>query len=182
MDAQWAAVIGAGAGVVLTMASNGDAQRRAARREDARSAAREAREDRQRWHSERLVAYTTVWIRLSTVQEVFESAARSAQSRLFRLQPWAPYRLMRRLVSADVALREAGAALTTIRFIAGSDVVEAADRCADVLGELNVAYAEQQQHRIDELLSNMNDARHQFLAKARAELDVEEGPRRGLTT
>ena len=89
---------------------------------------------------------------------------------------------MRRLVSADVALREAGAALTTIRFIAGSDVVEAADRCADVLGELNVAYAEQQQHRIDELLSNMNDARHQFLAKARAELDVEEGPRRGLTT
>lgn len=174
MDAQLAGAIGAGVTFVATTTYNWFVRRAATRREDAQAAERDAREDRQRWHRERLAAYTTVWIRLSTVQEVFESAARSVQSPLFRFQPWAPYRLMRRLVSADVALREAGAALTTIRFIAGGEVVEAADRCATALGELNVAYGEQQHHRIDELLSEMNNARHEFLTKARNELDVEQ--------
>jgi hypothetical protein len=45
--------------------------------------------------------------------------------------------------------------------VASSRVVEAADRCADALGELNMAHADQQDNRINDLASQMNLGRHQ---------------------
>lgn len=168
MDGQWIGLIGVAAGGLIAGANSWIGEHRQSRRQE-----------RLRWHEQRLAAYTTTWLRLSNVYEVMAGTARGARSRL--QPPWKPFEVKRQLGSVEEVLREALAALTVIRFVGSREVLEAADACADVVAALGDAGGDSgtvSDARLDELLADLNRARNHLVDVARAELGVERPPRR----
>ncbi|MFF0270022.1 hypothetical protein [Kribbella sp. NPDC004536] len=97
-----------------------------------------------------------------------------------RLAPLAPFRVLQQAVPIQTRLREAGEALTVIRFVGGKEVVDAADRCADVIVEMGAAIddSDTTPDKLKDLVQKTNDRRHHLVDVARIELDVDPRPSR----
>ncbi|MFG1912998.1 hypothetical protein [Kribbella sp. NPDC048928] len=165
---QWGSLIGVAVGAVLTAVTALLNDRRLSKRTD-----------RKQWHQQRLAAYTTAWTRLSDVALAMqEIVAKYGKPR--RLAPLAPLRVLQQAVPIQSALREAGEALTVIRFIGGKEVVDAADLCADVIVELGAAIGagDTTPDQLEDLVQKMNKRRHHLVDVARIELDVDPRPSR----
>ncbi|MFD7161334.1 hypothetical protein ACFV9C_42580 [Kribbella sp. NPDC059898] len=163
---QWDSLIGVAVGAVLAAVTAWLNDRRLSKRTD-----------RQQWHQQRLAAYTTAWSRLSDVALAMqEIVSKYGKPRV--LAPLAPLRVLQQAVLIQSVLREAGEALTVIRFIGGKEVVDAADRCADVIVKLGAAVGDGdgKPDQLEDLVQEMNTRRHHLVDVARIELDVDPRP------
>ncbi|HEY3561800.1 MAG TPA: hypothetical protein VGL05_30250 [Kribbella sp.] len=162
---QWGSLIGVVVGAVLTAGTAWLNDRRQSKRTD-----------RKQWHQQRLAAYTTAWTRLSDValamQEIVTKNGKP------RLPLVVTIRALQQAVPIQTALREAGEALTVIRFVGGKEVVDAADQCADVIIELSdaIGASDTTPDQLKELVQKMNTRRHHLVDVARIELDVDPRP------
>ncbi len=137
------------------------------------------RSDRKQWHQQRLAAYTTAWTRLSDVALAMqELVSKNSKPRL--LASLAPIRVLQQAVPIQTALRDAGEALTVIRFIGSKEVVDAADLCADVIVDLGnaIGAGDTTPDQLEGLVQLMNKRRHHLVDVARIELDVDPHPSR----
>lgn len=135
--------------------------------------------DRKQWHQQRLAAYTTAWTRLSDAAMATEDlVTKYGKPRL--LAPLAPIRVLQQALPIQAALRQAGEALTVIRFIGSKEVVDAADRCADVIVRLGdaIGAGNATPDDLKALMREMNERRHHLVDVARVELDVDPRPPR----
>jgi hypothetical protein len=160
-------LLAVGVGAALTAATGWLADSRQSRRHD-----------RQQWHQQRLTAYTTTWTQLGHVGLAMQGLlTKHGKPRLVAL-PWASVRVLQQAGPVMTAIEQATEALTVIRFIGSQEVVDAADRCADVLVQLGDAIGDSSTtpEQVEALMEKLKTRRHHLVDVARAELDVDPQP------
>lgn len=135
------------------------------------------REDRQRWHDQRLQAYATTLDRLTRVFRVLQVSEEVARARF--QPPWGPTRVRRQLQKAERPLEDAQEALFATQLVGGAECVAATERCLQVIRKLADELPQRPRASRMDLFNNylreLSAAREELVHAARRELNVSRG-------